>query len=140
MRLIRTISLLVVGLAIGALLAWFVASVRTVGLERRLETAEQRLDHAAIQPMLVTKAQEYEAAAAFHRKLAARYAQAAQRAVSTPGSPQNSPSPYPEMAAHCLAIAENLEKAAGQMRALAHGHERLAESRSGGTIPRGDSQ
>ena len=127
MRLVRTIGLLVVGLAVGALLVWFATPSPTADLERRIETAAQRLDHAAIPPMLLTKALEYEATAAFHRKLAAKYAAAAQRAVSAPAG-QQSPTPaYPEMAAHCLAIAENLEKAASQTRALAQGHERLAK-------------
>ncbi len=127
MRLVRTIGLLVVGLAVGALLVWFETPSPTADLERRIETATQRFDHAAIAPMLLTKAQEYEATAAFHRKLAAKYAQAAQRAVSAPAG-QEGPAPdYPEMAAHCLAIAENLEKAASQTRALAQGHERLSK-------------
>jgi uncharacterized membrane-anchored protein YhcB (DUF1043 family) len=128
MRLTRTIGLLVVGLTVGALLAWFATRSRPADLERRIEAAEQRWDHAAIQPMLEAKAQEYETAAAFHRRLAARYGQAAQLAVSAPGEQESSASPYSEMAAHCTGIAENLEKAASQTRALAQGHQRLAES------------
>lgn len=133
MTFLRTIGLLVIGVAVGALLAWLATAWRAVDFERRIETAEQRMDHAAIPPMLITKAQEYETAAAFHRKLAAKYAQAAQQAVSAPGGQQSSAPPYDEMAAHCLAIAENLEKAASQTRGLARGHERLAKTLPAGT-------
>lgn len=120
MSLLRTIALLAVGVAAGAILTWFAAPSPVADLERRIETAQQRLDHAAIQPMLLTKAQEYEAAAAFHRRLAAKYTELLRQHGST--------SVYGGMSGHCVQIAENLEKAASQTRALAQGHERLSEA------------
>ncbi|MBI2963415.1 MAG: hypothetical protein HYY35_06650 [Deltaproteobacteria bacterium] len=122
----QIVGLLLVGVVLGASLVWLATPSRTADLERRIERADRPTDHLAIAPILLTKAKEHEIAAAFHRGLATRYAQ---RSVPAEAGQQAAGPEYAEMAAHCLRIAEGLEKAASESRALAHGHERLATPR-----------
>ena len=124
MSLMRILLLLVVGIALGAMGVWFAAPSPTADLERRIATAEKPADHEAIAPILLTKAQEYERAAAFHRELAAKYAKLP--AAPSEAGKESPASRYADMATHCLSIAEGLKKAAGATRALATGHEWLA--------------
>jgi hypothetical protein len=119
-----TISLLVTGFVLGAALTWLAARWPTADLEHRIETAEGSQEHAVVAPLLLIKAREYDVAAAFHRRLAEKYARAGQPASAQEGAAR----PYRDMAAHCLNIAAALDGAASETRALAQRHQQLDEA------------
>ena len=96
-------------------------------LAAQIATARTPADHAAIARELLTKANEYAAAAKYHRGLAAKYAD-----LAGPNAQYRS---YDRsdlrMAEHCRKVAEDLERAASDLTALAREHERLAEVMQG---------
>ncbi len=93
-------------------------------LAAKIATARTPADHTAIARELSTKANEYAAAAKYHRGLAAKYTD-----LAGPGAQYRS---YDRsdlrMAEHCRKVAEDLERAANDLTELAHEHERLAAS------------
>lgn len=95
---------------------------RPPDLAAQIAAAHTPADHVAIAQSLLAQASEYAAAAAYHRGLAAKYEN-----LAGPGAQYRS---YDRsdlrMAEHCRKVAEDLERAASDLTALAHEHERLA--------------
>ena len=108
--------------------------MRAVAFPRPRATSQARSrprtprDHADIARAFLKKANDNEAAALYHRRVAALY----QHYVEAPPDYQvyqerrRYDASYLEMAKHCEALADDLQRAAGEFRELARQHERLA--------------
>lgn len=126
---IRYASLLLVGtLAIGASIGGCSFSSTSGDLASQIEAAHTPRDHANIARAFLKKANESEAAALYHRRVAGLY----RHYVESPPDYQiykerrRYDASYLEMAKHCDAMGADLERAAGELRELALQHERLA--------------
>lgn len=104
-----------------ALLGGCSSPLRRSDLAARIAAARTPEDHVAIATSLSEEASDYSEAASRHRQLAARYE--AEGAVAWH---RHHDLTNRRMAEHCRMIAERLEGAAAELRALAREHERLA--------------
>jgi hypothetical protein len=128
--------LLVGGLAVGPPLSSCSLAGRSGDLATRIAAARTPRDHATIARAFLKKANDNEAAALYHRRVAALY----QHYVVSPPDYQvyqgrrRYDASYLEMAKHCEALADDLQRAAGEFRELARMHEQLAQ------LPPADTQ
>lgn len=121
--LFRVLVLPCVGIVALALLGGCTALGRRSDLATRIAAARTPEDHVAIARSFSEQANEYSDAAGRHRGLAARY-----EAEGSFAWYRHHERTALRMADHCRMIAERLEGAATELRALAREHEQMADA------------
>ena len=102
---------------------------RSRDLEQRIGAARTPRDHAEIAELYLKKAEESEATALQHLRLAASYEHATEPSVGfeTYQGRRKNDAAYLRMAAkHCRVLSEDLQRTAGEFRELARLHGQLA--------------
>lgn len=115
----RSIVLLVTGIGLLA----SCSTAPPLDLRAEAAAASTATDHDALAQAFRIRADQYDADAGYHRKLAARYQESGEALWY-----RHHDRSELRMAEHCRATADNLTRAAAELRALADEHERLARS------------
>lgn len=123
-----TSVLSVAGLGLGLLLGGCAISSRGADLESRITAARTPHDHAEIARAFLRETNKREAEALYHRRVAGLYQHYVEPPAEYPIYPgrRRYDASYLEMTKHCQALADDLERAAGELRELARLHEELA--------------